>query len=137
MDDLFRRAFGMTRGETAKGVFSPIVNAFVKGDSYCVEAEIPGVDKNDLEVSVDGNMLTIRGERKMSREEKEEDYIIRESEYGSFMRRLTMPEGVKTENVHASFENGILKITIPMEKKAIAGRKIEIEGPEKGGTQVH
>jgi len=102
-----------------------------------VEAEIPGVDKNDLEVSVDGNMLTIRGERKMSREEKEEDYIIRESEYGSFMRRLTMPEGVKTENVHASFENGILKITIPMEKKAIAGRKIEIEGPEKGGTQVH
>jgi HSP20 family protein len=137
VDDIFRRAFGMTRGETAKGIFSPIMNAFVKGDSYCVEAEIPGVDKNDLEVSVDGNMLTIRGERKMSREEKEEDYIIRESDYGSFMRRLTMPEGVKTENVHASYDNGVLKITIPMEKKAIKGRKIEIEGPEKGGKQVH
>ena len=137
MDDFFRRTFGLTRGETEKGVFSPVVNAYVKGDSYCIEAEIPGVEKKDLDVTVEGHLLAIRGERRMSRETKEEEYIIRESEFGTFLRRVTLPEGVNTENVHASYDNGVLKITLPMEKKAIAGRKIEIEGTEKEGRKTH
>lgn len=135
MDNLFRRTFGLPRGE--EGVLSPMVNTYVKGDTYCVEAEIPGVDKKDLDVRVDGNMLTIRGERKMSRETKEEEYLLKESEYGSFLRRLTLPEGVSAENVHASYDNGILKITMPMEKKAIVGRKVEIESTEKEGRKAH
>lgn len=137
MDDVLRRTFGLTRGETEKGVFSPVVNAFVKGDSYCVEVEIPGVEKKDLDVSMEGHVLTIRGERKVSREAKEEDYFLKESEYGTFLRRLSLPEGVNTENVHASYDNGVLRITLPMEKKAISGRKIEIEGAGKEGKQAH
>jgi HSP20 family protein len=135
MDDMFRRAFGLPRGEA--GMFSPVVNAYMKGDRYCIEAEIPGVERKDLDVHVEGNVLTIRGERKLSRETKEEEYFMRESEYGTFLRRLSLPEGVNTENVHASYDNGILRITLPVEKKAIAGRKIDIEGGEKGGTQAH
>ncbi|NIQ94975.1 MAG: Hsp20/alpha crystallin family protein [Desulfuromonadales bacterium] len=57
---------------------------------------------------------------------------MRESRYGSFLRRLTLPEGAKTEDIHASFENGILEITVPYTKKAISGRKVMIEGPESG-----
>ncbi len=137
MDDLFRRTFGLTRGEAEKGVFSPVVNAYAKGDRYCIEAEIPGVEKKDLDVTVEGNQLMIRGERRMSRETKEDEYLIKESEFGTFLRRVTLPEGVNTENVHASYDNGVLKITLPMEKKAIVGRKIEIEGAEKEGKKAH
>jgi HSP20 family protein len=140
MDDLFRRTFGLT-GESlpaeTEGFVSPMVNSYVKDNVYHVEAEIPGVDKKDLDVSVEGKMLTLRGERKFSKEVKEVDYLVRESQYGSFIRRLTLPEGVNTEKIHASYENGILEITMPMEKR-ISGRKILIEGrEEKKGGKVH
>ena len=72
VDDLFRRSFGLSRGEEGV-VFSPIVNAYTKGNKFCIEAEIPGVDQKDLDVSVEGDMLVLRGERKVSRETKEED----------------------------------------------------------------
>jgi HSP20 family protein len=130
IDDLFRRSFGLARGEEGS-LFSPMINAYVKGGTYCIEAEIPGVDKKDLELHMEGNVLTLRGERKMSKETKEEDYYLKESQYGSFMRRLTLPEGANTEQLHASYDKGVLKITMPIDKKAIAGRRIEIEALEE------
>ena len=134
MDDLFRRTFGQTM-ET-KGVMSPAINTYSKGNTFCVEAEIPGVKVEDLDVSVDGDILTLRGERKESKEVKEEDYMVRESQFGSFIRRLTLPEGVNTDQIHASFDNGLLKISMPVEKKLSTGRKVQIEGPTEG-KQVH
>ncbi len=138
IDDLFRRSFGLRRGEEG-AVISPMVNAYVSGDQFCIEAEIPGVEKKDLEISVEGDVLTLRGERKMSRETKEENYFLQESRYGSFLRRLTLPEGVNTENIQASYENGILKVTMPIAQKAITGRKIEIQAPgeQKQVTEKH
>jgi HSP20 family protein len=137
MDDLFRRTFGQF-GQVAetKGVMSPTINTYSKGNTFCVEAEIPGVEKGDLDVSVDGDILTLRGERKESREVKEEEYIVRESQFGSFVRRLTLPEGVNADQIHASYDNGILKISMPVEKKLSTGRKVRIEGPEEG-KKVH
>jgi HSP20 family protein len=129
IDDLFRRSFG--RGEEST-VFSPMVNAYVQGDKYCIEAEIPGVEKKDLDLHVEGNVLTLKGERKTSKETKEEDYYLKESQYGSFLRRLTLPEGANTDGLHASYDKGVLKITMPIDQKAISGRKIEIEAPEEG-----
>lgn len=135
MDDLFQRTFGTTL-EAKGGVISPTVNTYVKGNTFCVEAEIPGVEKGDLDVSVDGNMLILQGERKEGKEVKEEDYILRESQFGSFVRRLTLPEGANPEQIHAFYENGILKISMPLEKKLSSGRKVQIEGPAEG-KQVH
>lgn len=135
MDDLFRRTFGTTM-EAKGGVISPTINTYAKGNMFCVEAEIPGVEKGDLDVSVDGDVLTLRGERKESKEVKEEDYIVRESQFGSFVRRLTLPEGVNTDQIHASYDNGILKISMPVEKKLSTGRKVQIEGPAEG-KKVH
>lgn len=141
MDDLFRRTFGLSKEAPSEAGFymAPAVNTFTKGNTYCVEAELPGVDKDDLDVSIDGNVLTLRGERKADTETKEEDYYIRETQYGSFIRRLTLPEGVDTEGIHAKFEDGILRISMPMEKKAATGRKVLIEGSEEGkkGKKVH
>lgn len=132
MDELFRKTFGLTtEAPFERGLITPAVNAFVEGSNYCVEAELPGIDKKDLDVSIDGNVLTLRGDRKASKERKEENYFIRESQYGSFVRRLTLPEGVNTEKIHAAFENGVLRISMPMEKKIATGRKVLIEGPEE------
>jgi HSP20 family protein len=134
MDEMFRRTFGVTTEPgLERGAFiTPVVNTYTKGDTYFVEAELPGVSKSDLDVSVEGNTLTLRGERKQSRETREEDYFIRESQYGSFIRRLTLPEGVNTEKIHASYEDGVLRISMPVEKKLAAGRKVLIEGAEEG-----
>lgn len=133
MDDLFRRTFGMTTEPALeRGAFiTPAVNTFVKGDTYFVEAEIPGVNKKDLDVTIEGNVLTLRGERKESKETKEEDYYIREAQYGSFIRRLTLPEEVNSEKIQASYENGILRISMPVTKKVTTGRKVLIAGPEE------
>jgi HSP20 family protein len=129
LDDSFRRSFGFSRGEDDV-VFTPSVNSYTKGNEYCIEAEIPGVDRKDLDVSVEGDVLVLRGERKMSKETEEEDYFLRESHYGSFLRRLTLPDEADTEKIQASYENGVLKITMPI-AKAITGRKIEIQAPEE------
>ena len=136
MDELFRKTFGLT-AETPfeRGLITPAVNVFVEGNNYCVEAELPGIEKKDLDVSIDGNVLTLRGDRKESKERKEENYFIRESQYGSFVRRLTLPEGVNTEKIHAAYENGVLRISMPMEKKIATGRKVLIEGPEESGKK--
>jgi len=141
MDDLFRRTFGLSRETPSEGglFMAPPVNTYMKGNTCFVEAELPGVNKDDLEVSVDGNILTLRGERKADKETKEEDYLIRESQYGSFIRRLTLPEGVDAGEIHAMFEDGVLRISMPIEKKLAAGRKVLIEGPGEGkkGKKVH
>jgi len=137
MDELFRKTFGLTTEPAFErgGMITPAVNTFVEGNNYCVEAELPGINKKDLDVSIDGNVLTLRGERTESKERKEENYFIRESQYGSFIRRLTLPEGVNTEKIHAAYENGVLRISMPMEKKTVAGRKVLIEGPEESGKK--
>jgi HSP20 family protein len=133
MDDLFRRTFGLskeTHGKTGL-LMAPAVNTYTKGKKYFVEAELPGVSMDDLDVSIDGGVLTLRGERKEDKETKEDDYFIRESHYGSFLRRLTLPEGVNVDEVHAKFEDGVLRISMPIEKKLSTGRKVLIEGQEK------
>jgi HSP20 family protein len=141
MDELFRRTFGLA-GESAEmettAFAAPVVNTYVKNQMFCIDAELPGVNKKDLDVSVEGNVLTLRGERQTSREIKEADYVTRESRIGSFVRRLTLPEGVNTEKIHASYNDGILRISMPLEKP-IGGRKVLIEGPGEGtkGKEIH
>ncbi|WP_432822293.1 Hsp20/alpha crystallin family protein [Trichloromonas sp.] len=132
MDDMFRRTFGLNREVALEsgGLGVPMVNTYVKDHKFYVEVEVPGVSREQLDVSVDGNMLTISGARKSSREVKEHEYLMREAHYGSFRRRLMLPEGVNAEMIQASCRNGVLEISMPMEKKAVGGRKIAIEGGE-------
>ena len=138
IDSLFRRSFGAleeTESEAAL-LLSPKLNAFVKDNLYHVEAELPGIAREDLDVSIDGNILTLRGERKLNKETKGRDFLIHESGYGTFMRRLTLPEGVDPDKVQARYEDGMLMITMPMTKKVVAGRKVLIEGGTgKAGTK--
>jgi len=86
---------------SAREDYLPALESFVKNGNLIVRADVPGVESKDVDVSVVGNVLTIKGERKEEQEVKSEDYIRRESSYGSFERRMTLPEGANTEKITA------------------------------------
>lgn len=95
------------------------------GDTFVIKAAIPGVDPKDVEISVDEDILTIRGEFNKQEETTEENYLRREIRSGSFLRQLRLPPTVEPEKAHASFENGLLKLSIPKRPEARA-RSIKI-----------
>ncbi len=133
MDRLFDRFLGrdILVSETGSGEWMPSVESYKKGNDIVFKCELPGVDPRDVDVRVDENarQLIIKGERKTETGTKDEDYIYRELAYGSFERRFTLPESVKSDQVKAKFTHGILEITVPA--PAISKtKKIEIETPK-------
>jgi HSP20 family protein len=107
--------------------FRPKVNTRETEDNYHIEVELAGVKKENVDIKVDGNVLTISGERNVRDEVKDEDYHKIESRYGLFSRSFTLPEKVDIGNIQAEFENGILEVTIPKLKIDTSSRKIEIK----------
>ncbi|WP_434580883.1 Hsp20/alpha crystallin family protein [Sulfurimonas sp. NW15] len=108
--------------------FVPAVNTREGDDAYYIELDLPGIKKEDVEISVDKNILTIKGKREVKKEEEKEDYYRIESAYGTFSRSFTLPEKVDSENIRATGENGVVEITIPKLKvEKDTTKKIEIE----------
>jgi len=107
--------------------FVPKVNTREGKGAYHIEVELPGIKKEDIDVKIDGNVLTISGERKLRDEVKEEDYHKVESRYGLFSRSFTLPEKVDVENIHAESDNGIIEIIIPKLTIDTSSKKIEIK----------
>jgi HSP20 family protein len=130
MDRLFERVLGVEVPSERAMLWMPSVESFTKDNQLVFKAELPGVDPKDLDVSIVDRELIIKGERKAEKGAKEEDFIYREINYGSFERHFVLPEGVKTEDLKAKFSNGILEITVPAPAIAKA-RKIEIEAPKE------
>ena len=135
MDELFGRLMGRTESmfphfHLERGIEAPPLECVRKGDNLLVKVELPGMDPKDVDISVTGNLLTIKGERKLDQEVKEEDYYMREIGMGRFERTLTLPEGVETEKIKANYKNGILLITMPAEEVR-KSRKVEIEVGEE------
>jgi HSP20 family protein len=91
---------------------------FEKEDKFIAKAELPGMKREEIDVSVVGDTLTIKGERKTESEAKEEDYYCCERCYGSFFRSITLPTIVGTENIEATYEDGILKVNLPKAAEA-------------------
>jgi HSP20 family protein len=105
----------------------PTFNFYEKDGNYQLEAEIPGVSKEDISVTIDRNVLTVSGKKESKIEEKEANYYLRESSYGSFSRSLRLPGEVDEGKVQANFQNGVLKLTMP-QKKTTETKQIKIEG---------
>ncbi len=97
--------------------FIPAVNTRDEDDAYYVEVDLPGVDKKDIEITTEDNILTISGERKLKKEMKEDDYYRVESSYGKFSRSFALPEKVDVNKIEAKNENGVLEIVIPKVKE--------------------
>ena len=141
MDDLFKRIFGSGRGAGEGGFMttSPAINSYIKDGIFHLEAEMPGVDTDKLDVRMDGDELIIRGERSVSHKEEEVDYLLQESHLSTFERRMTLPSGADIDKAHASYQTGLLEVTMPVSKKEISGRKIPIEGVKAGkkSKEIH
>jgi HSP20 family protein len=93
--------------------WSPKVNVAETEKEIQVTAELPGVEEKDVEVTIDGNALTIKGEKKAEKEEKNKDYHRIERSYGSFQRSFGLPKEVEQDKVEASFKNGVLTVKLP------------------------
>lgn len=107
--------------------FAPSVNTREGEFAYHVEIDLPGVKKEDINVDLKENTLTISGERRFKEEIKEDDYYRVETRFGKFSRSFTLPEDADIENIDASSDNGVLEIVIPKLVRAKGTRSIEIK----------
>ncbi len=89
------------------------IDMYQTADDVVVKASIPGMKPEEVDISIAGDILTIKGEHKEEKETKEQDYFVKERHYGSFNRSLTIPVAVKTDKAKAVFENGVLTLTLP------------------------
>jgi HSP20 family protein len=122
--DPFEKAFAFHERR-----FSPAVDVREENDAVVVEAELPGMKAEDVNVSLEGNLLTISGERKFEHEKEEEGYRRIERSYGSFSRSFTLPDTVELERCEADMKGGVLKIRFPKSEKA-QPRRIDVKSSE-------
>lgn len=138
MDRAFDRMFddfgfgrGLSRspfaGAQGGGTWSPRIEAFQKEDKFIVRAELPGLKKDDVEVNVTEDAITITGQRQEEHERKEEGFYHSERSYGSFFRTIPLPEGVISDSAKASFRDGVLEIQLQAPPDEVSrGRRVEI-----------
>jgi HSP20 family protein len=104
----------------------PAVDVSETGDKITVKAEVPGMEAKDIEIAMVGDTMTIKGEKKLEREEKEENYHTVERSYGSFTRVMKLPATVDADKVEASYKNGVLTVVLP-KKEEVKPKAIEIK----------
>jgi HSP20 family protein len=112
--------------------FVPAVDIYEDAQKVTLKLEVPGIDQKDLDIRVENNTLTVKGERKFEKEEKEENFHRIERRYGSFYRAFTLPSTVNTEDVHASYNAGVLKLELAKKPEAQPKQiKINVEDRER------
>ncbi|MGA9980228.1 MAG: Hsp20/alpha crystallin family protein [Candidatus Sulfotelmatobacter sp.] len=98
--------------------FAPAVDVYEDEHNFTLKIEVPGIDEKDIDVRLENNTLTVHGERKIEKEEKEENYRRVERHYGSFTRTFNLPTTVDSEKVSATYDKGVLKIALPKKAEA-------------------
>ena len=144
MNRLFRETQGNSQDESLiSSSFAPAVDVYEDEHNVTLKIEVPGIDEKDIDVRIENNTLTVHGERKIEKEEKEENYRRVERQYGGFTRTFNLPPTVDAEKVQADYDKGVLKIILPKKAEAkpkqikvnvgqSAGQKtIESKGPSK------
>jgi HSP20 family protein len=137
-DDMFNRFLRKSSqegsGRSAAEIASiPSVEAWLDNQNkdYHISIALPGVDPNEIQLNLEGNSLTVRGEHKADQERSGNDYAVREFSYERFERTLPLPEGIDTSKVEAHYDNGILEVTIPTAESALP-KQIPIKAVSKG-----
>ena len=128
-DELTRDFFGPRRGEKPRAeaaVWEPAIDCRLENGNVVLSADLPGIDAKDVTISVQGNQLSIEGERKGAKKEEKATYFHDELPYGKFARKLTLPDGIDADKVKTTYINGVLEITMPAPKELVS-RKIPIE----------
>jgi HSP20 family protein len=130
---LFNSFFDTPVSEGAGRRWLPAMDLVEADDHYVLRADLPGLGEDDVKIEVEGNILTVSGERKAEHEQRGEGYHRLERSYGSFTRSLTLPEGVDPETVQASFERGVLEVRIPKPEQKQPRRVSISVGGANGG----
>jgi HSP20 family protein len=102
------------------------VDIYEKDGNVTIDFELPGLDKKDINIQLEGNNLTVSGKMQKDNEVKKENYYRCERSYGEFSRSFTLPDGIKEKDLKASFKDGVLKVTFPKTKEIETKKKIEI-----------
>jgi HSP20 family protein len=120
MNRLFRdpRGAGDQDESLASTAFAPPVDVYEDEHHVTLKIEVPGIDEKDIDVRIENNTLTVHGERKFEKEEKEENYRRVERQYGSFTRTFTLPSTVDQESVQADYDKGVLKVKLAKKQEA-------------------
>jgi len=141
MNRLFRDSYGDRDEALTTSTFAPPVDVYEDEHQVTLNIEVPGIEEKDIDVRVENNVLTVHGERKFEKEQKEENFRRVERQYGSFTRSFTLPTTIDTDNVQASYSKGILKIQLakkaeakPKQIKVNVSGERQLEGKEAKGT---
>ena len=117
--------------------FAPATDLIESDSHYILRADLPGLSEDDVNVELDGNVLTVSGERRSSSEDRKAGYYRVERSYGSFRRAVRLPEGVDAEAINATFDKGVLEITVPKPEAAKPHKvQITVGGSSAGDTPV-
>ena len=116
----------------ARGSWHPSCDIYENKEQIVLEAELPGMNREDFDLSIENNVVTLRGERRFEKRDDTDNYHRVERAYGSFTRSFTLPNSVTAEGASADYRNGVLRVTIPKREETKA-RRIEVKG-EGGET---
>ncbi|MCI0484043.1 MAG: Hsp20/alpha crystallin family protein [candidate division NC10 bacterium] len=129
MNRLFEQTLDRSRGERevmVAGTWAPAVDIYETPESIVLQAELPGLGKDDIDIQVRDNVLTLKGERRSEKEVKEGNYLRVERAYGGFQRAFTLPAAVQADKIRAVFKDGVLDVSIPKAEEA-KPKQIKIE----------
>jgi HSP20 family protein len=117
---------GLQDEDSAQTAWTPAVDIAEHDDEYLVKVELPGVNKDDVKITLESNILTIRGEKKQEKETKKENYHRVERNYGYFQRSFTLPTAVKSDKIDASYKDGVLMVSLPKAEES-KPKQIEVK----------
>ena len=125
-DDTIRTLYPTDGEELEKGTWAPAVDIYETNDSFVVSADLPGLNKDEIQIDLKDNTLTLKGEKKFEEKVSKDNYIRIERAYGSFVRSFTLTQNVDPEKIKAKYKEGVLEITIPKKEEA-KPKQIKVE----------
>ena len=133
---LFSTSFSRSFGDDgiARGAWTPGVDIYENKDEIVLEAELPGMNREDFELTVENNVLTLRGERRFEKRDEADNYHRVERSYGTFTRSFTLPPTVAADTATAEYKNGVLRVVLK-KREEVKARRIEIAGETAGQPQ--
>lgn len=129
------RAFG-DEG-IARGAWTPSVDIYENKDHIMLEAELPGMNRHDFDLTIENNVLTLRGERNLQKQNDSDTYHRVERAYGSFSRSFTLPQSVTGEGATAEYRNGVLRVTLPKREEVKARRIVVVSDGGESSSSPH
>lgn len=133
MNRLFNRTVG--EGVSSGSAWTPAVDIFDTDQAIVLRAELPGLTPEDIDIEIDDNVLTLKGERRFEETVQEGRYYRLERAYGHFQRNVTLPQGVKADEISASFDNGVLSVRVPKADE-VRPRKIAVEAAAQAAVEA-